>query len=287
MRTSGVLPIVSQNVVVAGHGRSSGGLAACRSVVAGIAPEWTGEASVGVDRGFFGPQRAASLEHREVSRLYARAMAGVCMGAGWNSGFWASSRSGAMAGRCRCRRRRRPARCWPTCACSRAASAANTSASCCGRSPTIRAARCAGACPSSGAWSTTRSAPGSSPTATRSASTRQASRSTCSELRALVGRRSRAACRPRTLEAAAARYRGNFLEGLEFSNFHDFHTWCVAEREQALRDRAALLTELIRRLADGARASPAACSRAGRPVPVRGGVPRDADPVAQRGAPAG
>lgn len=52
------------------------------------------------------------------------------------------------------------------------------------------------------------------------------------------------------LEAAAARYRGNFLEGLEFSNFHDFHSWCVAEREQSLRDRAALLSELIKRLED-------------------------------------
>lgn len=52
------------------------------------------------------------------------------------------------------------------------------------------------------------------------------------------------------LESAAGRYRGNFLEGLEFSNFHDFHTWCVAEREQALRDRATILTELIRRFSD-------------------------------------
>ncbi len=52
------------------------------------------------------------------------------------------------------------------------------------------------------------------------------------------------------LEAAAARFRGNFLEGLEFSSFHDFHTWCVAEREQALRDRAALLAELVHRLGD-------------------------------------
>ena len=50
------------------------------------------------------------------------------------------------------------------------------------------------------------------------------------------------------LESAAERFSGNFLEGLEFSNFHDFHTWCVAEREQALRDRSALLTELVRRL---------------------------------------
>lgn len=53
-----------------------------------------------------------------------------------------------------------------------------------------------------------------------------------------------------TLETAAAEYRGNFLEGLEFSNFHEFHSWCVSEREQALRDRAALLKELVGRLAE-------------------------------------
>jgi len=52
------------------------------------------------------------------------------------------------------------------------------------------------------------------------------------------------------LETAADTYRGNFLEGLEFSNFHEFHTWCVGEREQALRDRASLLKELVRRLSD-------------------------------------
>jgi DNA-binding SARP family transcriptional activator len=51
-----------------------------------------------------------------------------------------------------------------------------------------------------------------------------------------------------TLEAAAARYRGGFLEGLEFSNFLAFHNWCVAERDLVLRDQAALLTELLRRL---------------------------------------
>lgn len=50
------------------------------------------------------------------------------------------------------------------------------------------------------------------------------------------------------LEAAANRYRGNVLEGLEFSNFHDFHSWCVAEREQSVRDRIALLGELVKRL---------------------------------------
>lgn len=52
------------------------------------------------------------------------------------------------------------------------------------------------------------------------------------------------------LEAAASRHRGSFLEGLEFSSFHDFHTWCITQREQALRDRAALLGELVARLAD-------------------------------------
>ena len=52
------------------------------------------------------------------------------------------------------------------------------------------------------------------------------------------------------LETAASSYRGNFLEGLEFSNFHDFHAWCVAEREQSIRSQSALLGELVSRLAD-------------------------------------
>jgi DNA-binding SARP family transcriptional activator/predicted ATPase len=50
------------------------------------------------------------------------------------------------------------------------------------------------------------------------------------------------------LERAAERYSGNFLEGLEFSNFHDFHAWCVAEREQASRAQSTVLRELVRRL---------------------------------------
>ncbi len=52
------------------------------------------------------------------------------------------------------------------------------------------------------------------------------------------------------LEQAAARYAGTFLEGLEFGEFHDFHCWCVAEREQVARAQAALLHELVARLAD-------------------------------------
>jgi len=52
------------------------------------------------------------------------------------------------------------------------------------------------------------------------------------------------------LEQAAARYAGNFLEDLEFSDFHDFHAWCIAERERTARAQAAVLRELARRLAD-------------------------------------
>jgi len=52
-----------------------------------------------------------------------------------------------------------------------------------------------------------------------------------------------------TLEAAAERFRGNFLEGLELSNFHDFHAWCVAEREKVLESQAAIIRELVRRFA--------------------------------------
>lgn len=66
-----------------------------------------------------------------------------------------------------------------------------------------------------------------------------------------------------TLEAAASRYRGNFLEGLEFSSFHDFHAWCMAEREQAARDQGRILRSLVDRLADDpARALPHARSLA-------------------------
>lgn len=49
------------------------------------------------------------------------------------------------------------------------------------------------------------------------------------------------------LEQAAERFQGNFLEGLELSNFHDFHAWCVAERERVLRAQADLLRETARR----------------------------------------
>lgn len=69
------------------------------------------------------------------------------------------------------------------------------------------------------------------------------------ELKQLVAAGLRGAA-TEVLLGAAARFRGNLLEGLEFSSFHGFHAWCVAEREQSLRDQAALLTELVERLAN-------------------------------------
>ncbi|MGE0621603.1 MAG: AAA family ATPase [Pseudomonadales bacterium] len=66
------------------------------------------------------------------------------------------------------------------------------------------------------------------------------------------------------LEAQALGYRGTFLEGLELSGFHDFHAWCVAEREACVRAQTALLEALVGRLADEPeRALPHARSLAG------------------------
>jgi DNA-binding SARP family transcriptional activator len=66
------------------------------------------------------------------------------------------------------------------------------------------------------------------------------------------------------LEAAAARYHGNLLEGLELPNHHDFQAWYIAERERATRAQASTLNALIRRLADAPeRALPHARALAG------------------------
>jgi DNA-binding SARP family transcriptional activator len=51
------------------------------------------------------------------------------------------------------------------------------------------------------------------------------------------------------LERAAVDYSGNFLEGLEFSDFHNFHAWYIAERERVTQAQTAVLRELVRRLA--------------------------------------
>src|SRR5690606_23447548 len=51
------------------------------------------------------------------------------------------------------------------------------------------------------------------------------------------------------LEAAAERFRGNFLEGLQFGNFPDFDAWCTGERERAVRAQFRLMSALVARLA--------------------------------------
>ncbi len=52
------------------------------------------------------------------------------------------------------------------------------------------------------------------------------------------------------LATTAARYRGPFLEGLELPNLHDFHSWCLAEREGAMRAQSRLLGALVERLGE-------------------------------------
>ena len=63
-------------------------------------------------------------------------------------------------------------------------------------------------------------------------------------LRTLVAERL-ASASTEELETAAAEFTGNFLEGLDLPNFHDFHAWCIAERDQVARDQAALLEALV------------------------------------------
>jgi DNA-binding SARP family transcriptional activator len=50
------------------------------------------------------------------------------------------------------------------------------------------------------------------------------------------------------LEEAAARYRGNFLEGLELTQQHAFYAWCVSERDLVVSAQTRLLETLIDRL---------------------------------------
>ena len=51
------------------------------------------------------------------------------------------------------------------------------------------------------------------------------------------------------LAQLATGFRGEFLEGLELSDFHEFQIWCVALREEARALHARILTTLVERLA--------------------------------------
>jgi len=51
------------------------------------------------------------------------------------------------------------------------------------------------------------------------------------------------------LEKLAGEFDGEFLEGLDLPDLHDFHSWCIAEREQARNEHLAVLNELVARFA--------------------------------------
>jgi DNA-binding SARP family transcriptional activator len=51
------------------------------------------------------------------------------------------------------------------------------------------------------------------------------------------------------LEAAAARYCGTPLEGLDLPTFHDYSAWYMGERERATANQARVLNALLKRLA--------------------------------------
>ncbi len=53
-----------------------------------------------------------------------------------------------------------------------------------------------------------------------------------------------------SLVEAEARFRGEFLEGLELPNFHEFSSWCTAERERINKLQCQLLCELTLRFDD-------------------------------------
>ena len=53
-----------------------------------------------------------------------------------------------------------------------------------------------------------------------------------------------------TLRRAAARFRGEFLEGLDLAGCYRYHEWCVAEREAMRALRVATLVTLTERLVD-------------------------------------
>jgi DNA-binding SARP family transcriptional activator len=55
-----------------------------------------------------------------------------------------------------------------------------------------------------------------------------------------------------TLEACAARFRGEFLDALDLPSCFRFQQWCIAERDRYRQSQIAILAELTRRLGDAA-----------------------------------
>jgi DNA-binding SARP family transcriptional activator/predicted ATPase len=52
------------------------------------------------------------------------------------------------------------------------------------------------------------------------------------------------------LRSAAEQHKGEFLEGLELPNFHEFYTWHIGQRQQVNRAQAQLNAALVERLRD-------------------------------------
>jgi len=52
------------------------------------------------------------------------------------------------------------------------------------------------------------------------------------------------------LERLVAMFRGEFLEGIDLPDLHDFQAWCLAEREDIRRMQALILSTLIGRMGD-------------------------------------
>ena len=117
--------------------------------------------------------------------------------------------------------------------------AASIFASCSGRFPTTRAARCVGACRSCAGSSTTRRR-------ARIVADRLVVRFDATDVAidvaALAGdcaTGSSTRRRSRSSKTAAARYCGTPLEGLELPTFHDYSAWYMGERERATRAPSA------------------------------------------------
>jgi DNA-binding SARP family transcriptional activator len=69
----------------------------------------------------------------------------------------------------------------------------------------------------------------------------------CNELQELVKHKLDSSTTPDLINAARA-FTGQFLAGLELASFHEFSSWCSAEREQQNRAQILLLKNLVSRL---------------------------------------
>ena len=84
------------------------------------------------------------------------------------------------------------------------------------------------------------------------------------------------------LEQLAAAFRGEFLEGLELPDFHEFQFWCVAIREEARQLHVRLLIDTHRPLRRGATSRASVCPHADAGRSARRAGTRDLASSARR-----